>query len=120
MLLKSIAQVQSFVAGDKTIIQEWLHPKNDQVNVPYSIAFASIEPGMASLPHVLRHSIEVYIIQEGSGIAYIDGAQHVVQAGDLVLIPAGAVQHIENTGTETLRFLCLVSPPWQQEEELVY
>lgn len=120
MLIKSIAQVQAFVAGDKTIIQEWLHPKNDPANVPYSIACATVHAGMASLPHALQHSTEVYIIQAGKGTVYIDGAPYLVNAGDLVLIPAGATQYIENTGTEALRFLCLVSPPWQQADELVY
>jgi len=120
MFFKSLDQISSFVAGDETIIKEWLHPKNDAVDTNYSLAFAEVEPGKASLPHALTTSSEAYVIIAGEGIAYVGEKSQAVKPGDLVLIPAGAKQYIENTGSENLRFLCIVSPPWSKEDEIVF
>jgi mannose-6-phosphate isomerase-like protein (cupin superfamily) len=38
-----------------------------------------------------------------------------VRAGDALLIPAGAVQFLENTGDEDLAFLAIVEPAWRAE-----
>lgn len=120
MLKKSLSDIESFIAGDETIIREWLHPKNDRVDISYSIAFAEVSPGTASLRHILKTSSEVYIILEGEGIAHIGGETQAVKRGDLVLIPAGKEQFIENTGTDNLRFICVVSPPWSKDDEVVF
>lgn len=45
-----------------------------------------------------------------------DETQDVI-AGDGILIPAGSVQWIENTGDESLLFAAIVSPPWKQEDD---
>ncbi len=120
MLLKSLAQLEPFIAGDATIIREWLHPKNDRVELAYSVAFAEVEPGKASLPHALHNSSEVYIIIEGEGMVHIGEEKQFVKSGDLVLIPAGAKQFIENTSTHNLRFICIVSPPWRSDDEVIF
>lgn len=114
---KSIADLQNFIAGDKTIIKEVLHPKNEAVNINYSLAHATIRVGEASEPHILTHSSELYYILEGQGRAYVDGIITNLKKDELLLIPAGAKQHIVNTGDSDLQFLCVVSPPWQAEEE---
>lgn len=119
MLKKSLLQIPAFTAGDDTWLREWLHPKNDAVNIPYSIAFAELEPGKSSLPHILQTCTEVYLVIAGVGIAYVGGEAHPVQANDLVLIPAGMEQSVENVGNDTLRFICIVSPPWAAEDEAI-
>ena len=43
---------------------------------------------------------------------HVDDEERVIAAGDAVLIPGGAVQWIENVGSDILRFVALVSPPW--------
>ncbi len=120
MLLKKLSSIPSFLAGDATLIREWLHPEKDGVHLPYSIAFAELEPGAASLPHRLRGSSEVYIVIEGAGIAHLDGQPQPLQSGELLLIPAGAEQFIENTGTGHLRFICIVAPAWRSDDEVVF
>ena len=51
---------------------------------------------------------------------HIDREARAVAAGDTVYIPPGATQHIENTGSDELRFLCIVDPAWRPDcEELV-
>lgn len=119
MIVKRLSGVYTFTAGDLTQIQEILHPKNDAIAIPYSLAHASLAKGEASISHVLQTSTEVYFILEGTGRAYIGTEMTSVQKGDLVFIPAGVKQYIENTGEIPLHFLCIVSPPWSKEDEIV-
>jgi len=119
MFHKNIADVPSFIAGDATVLREVLHPRNEGIDLPYSLAQAQLEPGKSSYPHVLAESDELYIFLEGSGEAVLDGAVQKVSAGDLVLMPAGGEQYVRNTGKTPLVFYCIVSPPWSQEQERV-
>ncbi len=119
MLKKSLAAIPAFTAGDETRLKEVLHPKNDPVDLAYSLAHAELEPGRQSLPHRLLGRSEVYYILSGTGEAYAGGERVLLVPGDVVLIPAGVEQYVVNTGREMLRFLCLVSPPWREEEERV-
>ncbi len=119
MFFKSLEECPAFVAGDLTQIREVLHPKNEEVDVNYSLAHASLAPGTSSVPHILQESSELYFILEGKGRAFIGDKSLDMKVNDLVLIPKGAEQYIENTGTETLKFLCIVSPPWSKEQEVV-
>ena len=119
MLSKSLKQIKAFEAGDKTMIRELLHPKNDDISLAYSLAHASLPEGTSSLPHLLRGS-EVYYLLEGQGRMHIDGEMKDLREGDFVYIPPGAHQHIENIGKGELRFLCIVAPAWSEEEEEVF
>lgn len=116
ILQKHLSQCPVFQAGDDTLLAEWLHPKNDGIDLPYSLAHAALPLGEASLPHRLK-SAETYIFLQGVGILYIEGQAHRVGKNDLVVVPAHAEQYLENIGIEDLQFLCIVSPPWQAEEE---
>lgn len=116
MLIKNTRAVPPFIAGDKTVIRELLHPKNETVDINYSVAHASVLVGEASLPHSLNSS-EVYYILQGRGEVYIDDASKPVQVGDIVFIPPKATQYIKNTGTEVLSFLCIVEPFWTADSE---
>ena len=117
MLLKAIHEVESFVAGDLTLIREVLHSKNDSVVLPYSLAHASLEVGKRSVRHRLEDRIEVFIFLEGEGTAFVGSETTPVKVGDILLVPAGEEQYLQNTGTTTMRFLCIVSPPWTKESE---
>jgi len=107
-----------FVAGDKTLLREILHPHHDDVNIAYSIAHAQVEVGQASLPHRLTGS-EVYYILEGVGRMHIEKESADVQPGDTIYVPPNAEQYIENTGTQPLVFICIVEPAWTEESESV-
>ena len=119
MLFKTVKDCPSFIAGDLTEIREILHPKNEKIALNYSLAHASLGVGASSIPHILKESSELYFILEGEGSAFIGDKTVEMKANDMVLIPAGERQHIENTGTSELKFLCVVSPPWSAEQEIV-
>lgn len=119
MLKKSVQATPAFLAGDKTQIREVLHPKNEAINLPYSLAYATLDPGQASTPHILKTSSEVYVFVRGSGQVFINEESGRVQAGDVIHIPAGAHQHVKNDRQETLEFWCIVAPAWSASDELV-
>jgi len=111
MFVKSLRDCPALIANDGCRVFELLHEKNDPVDLPYSMAVAEVACGERSYRHRLEQA-EVYYVLRGQGLMHIDEATRAVGEGDAVLIPAGAVQWIENTGAGTLQFLALVSPPW--------
>ena len=118
MLIRELRESPRFRAKDGTDICERLHPDREEgISMGYSLAHAVLGPGGASAPHRLKSSSEVYFILEGRGWMEIDGESAEVAAGQAVYIPPGSVQHIENVGGGPLLFLCLVSPPWREEDE---
>ena len=118
MLVLSLKDCTEFVAGDKTVLREILHPDKQDVRLRYSLAHAVVRAGDVSLPHRLATS-EVYYILEGEGTMSIDSEQAEVRAGDTVYIPPHSVQFIRNTGEADLKFLCIVDPAWRAEDEEV-
>jgi mannose-6-phosphate isomerase-like protein (cupin superfamily) len=117
MFIKDLAKCQYFKAFDNTNLCELLHPDRDGLDIPYSIAHARLEPGVASLPHRLKTSSEVYFILEGEGEMHIDSKKAEVRTGQAIFIPPGSLQHIRNTGRVDLKFLCIVHPMWRAEDE---
>ena len=107
------------MAGDKTKIIEILHPKNDLLELDYSLAEGSLEPGASSLPHILKEQSELYYFLAGEGTVFVDDESCKVQKGDTVFVPEGATQYVENQGLGELRFLCIVSPPWKEKDEII-
>ena len=87
------------VAGDPTV----------------SIARARVAPGVATRPHRLRGVTERYVVIEGEGIATVAGVAAAVRPGDVVVIPAGVVQQIRNTGRGELVFYCVCTPRYTAE-----
>jgi len=124
MFIKNLEDCPRFITLDGTEICELLHPDREEVEVEklflgYSLAHARLGPGEASRPHRLKTSSEVYLILEGRGRMKIDGESAQVGSGMAIYIPPGSMQHIENLGDGILVFLCLVYPPWREEDEEV-
>jgi mannose-6-phosphate isomerase-like protein (cupin superfamily) len=89
------------------IVEAWNDPSDGAV----SIARARVEPGVVTRPHRLNGVVERYVIVEGTGRVKV-GDLPATEAGpgDVVIIPAGVAQSIENTGTGTLVFYCVCTP----------
>ena len=119
MFKKSLSDIPSFIAGDKTIIKEFVHPKNDAVAINYSLAHAVVEIGQASEPHILLKSSELYVILAGEGELFIGDESAILRGGETALVPAGALQWIRNVGDVPLAFYVIVSPPWDEGQEVV-
>lgn len=81
-----------------------------------SIARARVAAGVTTRPHSLDGTAERYLILSGEGRATIGEEQpRLLTAGDVLLIPPGVSQQIENTGREDLVFLCICTPRFRWE-----
>lgn len=115
MFVRNLGACEVITANDLTELRELFHPEKDALPVGYSLAHAVIRPGERSIRHHLVGASEVYYLLSGSGKMHIDTEVRDVRAGDALLIPAGAVQFLENTGGEDLVFLAIVEPAWRAE-----
>lgn len=118
MIIKHLADMSEIVSGDRARLRELLNPRTESLQLEYSLAWALVEPDNKTAPHTLTYS-EVYYILQGCGIIHIDDESANVRADDTIYIAPHAVQRIENTGKESLIFLCIVNPAWHAEAEQV-
>lgn len=112
-------ELNCFLAGDGTHLRELVHPKNGDGVQGFSLAHAYLEVGEASFPHRLKKSSETYYFLQGNGTINIEGEEFPVEVNNHIVVPANAQQFVKNTGSSRLSFLCIVSPPWAEEEEEV-
>ncbi len=119
MLIKTPDNCKYFKALDKTSICELLHPEREEADVQmnFSIAHAILKPGESSLPHRMKSSVEIYFILEGKGIMHIENESEEVETNQTIYIPPNSIQWIKNIGDTDLKFLCMVNPPWEAEDE---
>lgn len=61
--------------------------------------------------HPYEH--EVFIL-DGAGVVWRDGADVAIKPGDVLFVPAGEKHQFRNTGTRTLKFLCLIPAEFQK------
>ncbi|HVP96432.1 cupin domain-containing protein [Methanoregula sp.] len=121
MLIRDSAKCPHNEVVDRSLLCELLHPDTTPgaKDLRCSIAHAVVSAGRSTLPHRLNKSTEIYYILAGSGVMHIGEDASPVRPGEIVLIPPGAVQYIQNTGDSDLVFLCVVSPKWQAADEVV-
>lgn len=117
MFVKKISDCVSFTANDGCQIQELLHPENDDIELPYSMAIAVVDVGKQSYKHKLKQT-EVYSILAGHACMHINDEARDVSAGDAIFIPADATQWIENTGALALQFIAIVNPAWRKQDDV--
>jgi len=117
VFVKKNSECNAFVANDGCSIRELLHPKNDAVDLPYSLALATVDIGSKSYQHKLEQT-EVYHILQGQGRMFIENEDSEVGVGDVIVIPAEALQWIENIGGEPLVFTAIVNPPWTEDGDM--
>jgi mannose-6-phosphate isomerase-like protein (cupin superfamily) len=49
----------------------------------------------------------------------VDDSVVLIEPGSVIYVPPGGKQSLENSGSSTIEFLCLVDPAWQPEDEEV-
>jgi quercetin dioxygenase-like cupin family protein len=71
-----------------------------------------VNPGQQIAAHLHPHGQDTWIILSGEGEYVLEatGATHAIRAGDVVLAHTASVHGVNNTGTEPLRFISVVSP----------
>lgn len=114
----TLAHRAEFLAGDHTVLRELLHPAKQSLALGYSVAHGTLAPGTRSKWHRLASS-EVYYIIAGRGRLTVDDSVVAVNPGSVIYVPPGGKQSLENSGSSTIEFLCLVDPAWRSEDEEV-
>lgn len=109
-----------FTVCDGCQLAEIMHPY--RLPLPfssYSLSHATLAAGGKTLRHRLKTSSETYYILSGECAIFVGERKIKAERGTSVAVPAGAVQHVENNGGSELEFLCIVTPPWNAEDEEV-
>jgi len=58
------------------------------------------------------HKLDQFFrVEEGTGVAILDGTRTAIQAGFAVVVPAGANHNIINTGSVPLKLYTIYAPP---------
>lgn len=76
-------------------------------------AAMTLAPGRSTGGPDNRHATSdqwLYVVS-GEGRAILDGEEHALNAGDLLLIEAGEAHEISNTGDHPLETLNIYAPP---------
>jgi mannose-6-phosphate isomerase-like protein (cupin superfamily) len=93
------------------ITELWNNPRDGKL----SIARARVEPGVTTRWHRLRGIGERYLVLSGQGRVETGSLPpRPLQAGDVVMIPAGVRQRIANTGRKDLIFLAVCTPRFRK------
>jgi len=94
------------------ITENW----NQAEDAACSIARARVPPEGHTQIHWLVGIEERYLIIQGQGLVYLGDAQaKEVGPGDVVIIPAGVRQSIQNIGPEELIFYAICTPRFRPE-----
>jgi len=118
MSVRKNSEIQSIQGNEGTKIKQYFHPHNTLNGINYSVAQFTLEPSKRSKLHQLRSS-EIYYILEGNAILNVNEDIHHLKKDDSVYVPSNSKQFIENTGSDNLRFLCIVEPAWKAENEIL-
>lgn len=117
-MIKNQKNSIKFIGNEGAIIYDLLNPTNVKSVIRYSLAHVSLSRGKSTTPHIMKTS-EVYYILKGSGVMHIDNKSESVKVGDAIFVKPGSKQHVENTGSKKLEFLCIVDPAWKKDDEVI-
>ena len=92
--------------GVEGVTIRWLISKDD--GAPnFAMRLFEVAPGGHSPLHTHDWEHEVYIV-DGKGELAFEGERKPFEKGWFILVPPGREHQFVNTGSEALRFLCLV------------
>lgn len=110
--IRRLDLAREFATPERCWITETYNTREDP---SISIARARVEPGVTTAWHAVEGTVERYIVAEGRGRVEVGELSPTeVQAGDVVIIPAGVRQRIENVGHADLVFYCVCTPRFEE------
>ena len=118
-LVKNALKCPQKVYGGGFLVREVIHPKNDGVNPGFSTAYITLKPHSKTEPHKLTKSAQVYFVLKGSAIVHIGSKTVKAKPNTAIYIAPNVWQWAENPNDKDFVFLCIVSPPWSEKEEIV-
>jgi quercetin dioxygenase-like cupin family protein len=109
MLIRKVDDVrQDDVAaeGAAGVKIRWLITKEDGAPT-FAMREFELAPGGHTPYHAHDWEHEVYVL-EGEGVVAGEEGEFQLEAGTVVLVPPNEKHNFKNTGSEVLRFLCVV------------
>ncbi len=72
----------------------------------------SLKPGEDIGEETHTHVDQFFRIEKGTGVSSINGVQHPIKSGDVIIIPAGAKHNVLNLSkTDDLKLYTIYAPP---------
>ena len=118
MIIKNQKNSTKITGNEGAVIYDLLNPIDVKNAIQYSLVRVNLSSGKSTLSHIMKTS-EVYYILEGNGLMHINDESAKVLVGDVIFVPPGSKQHIENIGSSDLKFLCVVEPAWKKDDEVI-
>ena len=118
MHVSTLDAADAFVTLDGSTIRELAGP----VSLPtdnQSLAEATVPVGGATAEHYHVLSEELYYFTAGRGRLRVGDEERDVRAGECVVIPAGAVHKLTNTGEKPMKLLCCCAPPYSNDDTVL-
>jgi quercetin dioxygenase-like cupin family protein len=97
-------EAKNVAAGKETTIQVLI---SSQEGPNFALRKFSMQKGGGMPRHTNTVEHEQYVLR-GKATVTIGNEAHQVKAGDVLLIPEGAIHSYQNTGDEPFEFLCIV------------
>ncbi len=110
LIAKTMTECRAYriAAGDSNYFAMIFDPEGD--NVDLTCVIEIFEKGGKTPPNVHQRAHEMFFVLAGEGIAYCDGAEKVVKAGDALMVRPGGTHVVENTGAGKLYCLTVMVP----------
>ncbi len=118
MSLRKDSEIEMTYAAEGSSIKQYFDPCNTSNGIKYSLAQFTLESGEKSRLHRIRSS-EIYYILEGDAILNVNGNAISMKKDDSVYVQPNASQSIRNSGKSSLKFLCIVEPAWNPDDETI-
>ena len=118
MSLRRNSEIQSIDGNEGTKIKQYFHPHNTLNGINYSVAQFTLESGKRTKLHKIKSS-EIYYILEGCANLIVDDESYHLGKDDSLYVPPNSKQFLENTGSDDLKFLCIVEPAWKTGDETI-
>ena len=84
----------------------------------HSFGYVIIPPNCSSRPHYHPQAEETYYMLRGEARLVIDGVEHKVRPGDVILISPLEKHQILNQGRDDLEFIVVCAPAWEPDNSV--
>lgn len=84
----------------------------------HSVGYVVIPPKKSSLLHYHPEAEETYYVMKGKGRMMVNGKEHFVNVGDVILIHPNEQHQIFIEGKENLEFIVICAPAWEANNSI--
>ncbi len=107
MLIRKMNDGKPFTMGQGEL-RNVFGPGNGARHLTFN--YCQFAPGVAFTQHVHEHSEDLILVLMGGGVIRVEGDDHPIEAGDVVLVPEG-VEHGTIAGAEGMVAVSVQAPP---------